>query len=336
MAHNTDDEPKTNRSTYRKRLRNALSFKKTRSRRRKSLNPYSISFFGVWFLAMIAAVGFHAPDEPSYRAQLEEWHQNRIKSLKSETGWLNLAGLFWLNEGKNSVGRGPDFDVRFPVANELKELGIFTLQNGEVRFTPNPGASVQADGKPVTESLVIFSGAKSKPPVLAHESLRWFIIKRGPKYGVRLRDLEGQFLRDFHGIDRFPIDETWKVKAKLEKPSEPKTIPILDVLGQTTQTPLAGTLVFDHAGKTYRLDAVGEGEKLFILFGDPTNEHDTYGAGRFLYADKPAADGTTTLDFNQSINPPCAFTPYATCPLPPKQNKLAVAIKAGEKRYGDH
>ncbi|GAB3994452.1 DUF1684 domain-containing protein [Spirosoma daeguense] len=285
---------------------------------------------------MIAVAGFRTSDEPSYKAQLEEWYQNRVKSLKSETGWLNLAGLYWLNEGKNTVGRGPDFDVRFPVTDALKELGVLTLKNGQVRFTPNPESAVLADNKPIIESVVIFSPEISKPTVLSHGSLRWFIIKRGDKYGVRLRDLQSPFLTDFHGIDRYPIDETWRVNAKLEVPTEPKTIPITDVLGYTTDTPLAGTVVFERAGKTYRLDAVSEGEKLFIIFGDSTNEHGTYGAGRFLYADKPVSGDQTTLDFNQSINPPCAFTPYATCPLPPKQNKLAVAVAAGEKRYGDH
>ncbi|MFD2572858.1 DUF1684 domain-containing protein [Spirosoma soli] len=279
------------------------------------------------------------PDEPNYKAQLEAWHQNRVTSLKSENGWLNLAGLFWLKEGKNSLGRGSDFDIAFPVANAPADLGLLYLQNGDVRFAPKGGATVTIDGKPVSDPVVIFS-ANSKPTVLSHGSLRWFVIKRGEKYGIRLRDLDSPFLKEFHGIERYPVNETWRVKAHLEKPTQPKTIPILDVLGQTSQQPLAGTLVFDLQGKTYRLDAVGEGSKLFILFGDATNAHDTYGSGRFLYADKPAdsldGSGTTVLDFNQAINPPCAFTPYATCPLPPKQNKLAVAITAGEKRYGDH
>ncbi|WP_420150780.1 DUF1684 domain-containing protein [Spirosoma sp.] len=291
---------------------------------------------------MAATVGFRqietrVSDSPSYKAQIEQWHQDRVNSLKSENGWLNLAGLFWLNEGKNSLGRGSDFDVPFPGAATSVKLGSFELQNGEVRFTPEEGAAVSVDGKTITEPIVAFSET-GKPPVLANGSLRWVVIKRGDKYGVRLRDLESSFLKEFHTINRYPVNENWRIKARLEAPTTPRTIPILNVLGQTTQTPLAGTLVFEKGGKTYRLDAVGEGEKLFILFGDATNSHDTYGSGRFLYADKPSidSDNVTTLDFNQAINPPCAFTPYATCPLPPKQNKLAFAITAGEKRYGDH
>ncbi|AKD57269.1 DUF1684 domain-containing protein [Spirosoma radiotolerans] len=310
----------------------------------RPLNGYSRCFFGVWFLAMAASVGWKHADEPSYKAQIDEWHQHRVSSLKSETGWLNLAGLFWLTEGKNSLGRGSDFDLAFPAANASVDLGTLYLEKGEVRFAPNADKTVLVDGKAVTEPLVIFA-SNTKPTVLANGSLRWFIIKRGDKYGVRLRDLESPYLKEFQSIDRYPVDESWRVKARFEAPASPKTIPIIDVLGIVSQQPLAGTLVFERAGKTYRLDAVGEGEKLFILFGDNTNAHETYGSGRFLYADKPIAAGNgnspsekewVTLDFNQAINPPCAFTPYATCPIPPKQNKLALAVTAGEKRYGDH
>lgn len=310
----------------------------------ESLNIYSGSFFGLWLLAMLASVGWRTTDEPSYKAQIDEWHQNRLKSLKSESGWLNVAGLFWLKEGENKVGGDAGSDISFPSGKAPVQLGAFQLANGTVTFTPASEAVVLVDRsaagtekpQPVLTTETIFSLESKKPVVLQHGSLRWFIIKRGNKYGVRLRDLESPLLSEFHGVDRYPVDESWKVKARLEVPSEPKTIPIMDVLGQISQYPLAGTLVFERAGKTYHLDAAGEGEKLFILFGDPTNMHDTYGAGRFLYAAKAGSDGTTTLDFNQSINPPCAFTAFATCPLPPKQNKLALAITAGEKRYGEH
>ncbi|WP_246202327.1 DUF1684 domain-containing protein [Spirosoma agri] len=286
-------------------------------------------------LAILLTAGFRVADDPAYREKIDAWHQERITSLKSENGWLNLVGLVWLKAGKNALGRGSGFDVSFPTDDAPASLGTLYLDKGEVRFVPNQGVDVSADGKVLTESTVVFS-PNDKPATLAHGSLRWLIIKRGDKYGVRMRDLKSPYLSEFHGVNRFPVDESWQVKARVETPSVPKTIPILDVLGLTSQQPLAGTLVFERAGKTYRLDAVGEGKKLFILFGDATNAHDSYGSGRFLYADKPGPDGITTLDFNQAINPPCAFTPYATCPLPPKQNKLALAVTAGEKRYGDH
>jgi len=286
-------------------------------------------------LTAVALSSFRIADDPVYRQRIDQWHQDRIASLKSENGWLNLAGLFWLTNGKNTLGQGSGFDIAFPTDKATADLGVLYLEKGEVRFTPSRKATVLADGQPIAESLVIFK-PNEKPVTLAYGSLRWFIIKRGDKYGIRLRDLNSPYLSEFRGVERFPVDETWQIKARVETPSTPKTIPILDVLGLTSQQPLAGTLVFERAGKTYRLDAVGEGKKLFILFGDATNAHETYGSGRFLYADQPGPDGTTILDFNQAINPPCAFTPYATCPLPPKQNKLTLAVRAGEKRYGEH
>lgn len=303
-------------------------------------HTYTRWLLTVALLGSIIVSGFRTAivrvtDDPVYREKIDQWHQDRVASLKSENGWLNLAGLFWLSEGKNSLGLGPAFDVAFPVDKAPADLGLLYLEKGEVRYVPKAGALVLANGKPITEPLAVFRPSE-KAIVLAHGSLRWFIIKRGPRYGIRLRDLASPYLNDFRGIDRFPIDKTWRIQARLEIPTTPKTIPILDVLGLSSQQPLAGTLVFERAGKIYRLDAVNEGDELFILFGDATNAHETYGSGRFLYAEKPGPDGLTTLDFNKAINPPCAFTPYATCPLPPKQNKLTLTVNAGEKRYGEH
>ena len=299
-------------------------------------NPYARIFFWLWSIVLLISVGFRTED-PAYREQLDGWHRQRIESLKGENGWLNLAGLFWLNEGVSEAGSDPGNDLTFPTGKSPAQLGVFRLTNGVVAFDPAPGTVVRADGEPVLSTKVIFAPDLAKLVTLAHGSLRWFVIKRGNRYAVRLRDLESPLLSEFTGIDRFPAQETFRVAARLEQPTEPRTIPILDVTGQTAQQPLAGTLVFSLGGQTHRLDAVGEGpDKLFILFGDATNAHETYGAGRFLYADKPGPDGLTTLDFNQSINPPCAFTPFATCPLPPKQNRLAVRIPAGEKMYGHH
>lgn len=274
-----------------------------------------------------------ASEDPAYKAHIESWHQKRVNSLKDENGWLNLAGLFWLKEGDNTAGSISDNKVVFPAGNA--HIGTFQLKNGEVTFIPDAKAEVLANGEKITAPQTIFSENSKKAPTLQHQSLRWVVIKRGDKYGIRLRDLESEQLKNFHGIERYPVNEKYRVKAHLEKPAIPTTVSIVNVLGQSSDQPLAGTLVFQLDGKTYRLDATGE-DKLFVVFGDGTNKTETYGSGRFLYADEPDAEGNTVLDFNQAINPPCAFTPYATCPLPLKQNKLTVKIPAGEKRFGDH
>lgn len=271
-------------------------------------------------------------DDTDYEKEIKTWHQKRIEGLKKENGWLNLAGLFWLEEGRNSFGSDAENKIVFPKDKSNAFLGDFILSNGEVYVETKADAEVFNENEKV-EKLKIFPVEKNV--LLKHKTLRWFVIKRGPKYAIRLRDLESPFLKEFHGIETFKIDQKWNLKAKFV-PTEGKKIAILDVTGQTSQQDSPGYLVFSIAGKEYKLDALLEGEEFFIIFGDKTNKKETYGAGRFVYSAKPDADGYTFLDFNKAYNPPCAFTPYATCPLPPKQNLLPIEIKAGEKNYGNH
>jgi len=277
--------------------------------------------------------GFNRISESTpYEDEIKTWHNKRIENLKKENGWLNLAGLFWLEEGKNTFGTGSSNKIIFPKGKSDDFLGTLILEKGEVFIETTPEKNIFSNEQAVTK-LKIFPA--EKPVILKHKSLRWFIIKRGDKYGIRLRDLESPFLKEFTGIHIFPIDEKWKVKAKLVK-EENKKIKILDVLGQTNLQDSPGKLVFTVDGKEYGLDALIEGESLFIIFADKTNKKETYGAGRFVYTTKPDENGEVYLDFNKSTNPPCAFTPYATCPLPPKQNTLPIAVNAGEMNYGHH
>ncbi|CAH0995802.1 hypothetical protein EMA8858_01929 [Emticicia aquatica] len=286
-----------------------------------------------FLLIIVSLFAFKKTEEDSaYEKEIKAWHQQRIDNLKKENGWLNLAGLFWLEEGKNSFGSNSDNKIVFPKDKSKPFLGDFILSKNEVYIETKADAEIFNDEQTVGK-LKIFPSEKNI--TLKHQSLRWFVIKRGDRYAIRLRDLESPFLKEFHGIDTFPIDEKWKIKATFE-PTIGKKIPIIDITGQTSQQDSPGTLHFTIAGKNYTLDALLEGEHLFILFGDKTNKVETYGSGRFLTAEKPDSEGVTYLDFNKAYNPPCAFTPYATCPLPPKQNQLSIEIKAGEKNYGHH
>lgn len=272
----------------------------------------------------------------SYEEEIRRWHREREEALKKEDGWLNLAGLFWLSEGVNTAGSDAGNKVVFPNGKAPGQLGEFTLTNGQVRFKAAPGVEVTAEGRRVTDTI-IFGEAGKKPLVLAHGSLRWFIIKRGSRYGVRLRDLEHPAIKSFNGVPMFEIDRRWRLRARMERaPSDTHKIAITNVLGQVIWQPSPGSLVFEWQGKTYRLDALESDDKLFIPFGDATNNTQTYGAGRFLYVDKPDSTGYTILDFNKAVNPPCAFTEFAACPLPPLQNRLPLAVKAGEKYYKAH
>lgn len=292
------------------------------------MRRYIYRFIGLAAASLLSAFNLH---DDLYEEQLRQWHEKRVESLKAESGWLNLAGLFWLHEGSNTFGGAEQNDILFPRDKSQPFLGEFILSKDRITLRAKPDARIFQGDEPVTELDIFPDG---KPVTLKHQSLRWFVIKRGDKYAIRLRDLESEFLRGFEGIERYPVQDSWRVKARFV-PTRGRTVSITDITGRTDEQVSPGKLVFTVQGKEFNLDAVGKPENLFIIFADQTNKTETYGSGRFLYS-SVESDGTAWLDFNKAINPPCAFSPYATCPLPPKQNKLALAVSAGEKRYGAH
>lgn len=281
-----------------------------------------------WCISSVSAQTVDA-----YTRQIQTWHRQRIEKLKAENGWLNLAGLFWLEPGKHAFGSGKTNKIVFPEGKCPALLGYFRVEKEAVWLEPVPGSAVSVGNKAIDTPLQLYPA--DTQTVLKSGPLRWFVIKRGERFGVRLRDLEHPALLQFKGVDCYPVDSAWRVKARLE-PTIDRKIPITNVMGQTSLQNSPGTLVFRLNSVTHRLDAVEDDGRLFILFSDQTSGVETYGTGRFLYADPPDAEGFTVLDFNQAINPPCAFTPFATCPLPPPQNALPLLVTAGEKAYGGH
>ncbi len=265
-----------------------------------------------------------------YEKEMAAFRQIRIDSLKHENGYLNLSGLFWLKEGENTIGADPKNDFNFPAEHSDSFLGKIVLNNGVVRFKSSQANQVFSSGQPVTD-MIIFQD--KKVVVLEHKSLRWFIIKRGEKYAIRLRDLDGEYVRNFKGITYFPLDPSWRITAKFV-PTKGKQLRITDITGRTFLEDSPGVLHFTKGGKKFTLEAGGTMDEFFIVFGDLTNKKSTYGGGRFLYANAPDKDGNVILDFNKSLNPPCEFTPFATCPLPTKENKMNVEVEAGEKSAG--
>lgn len=270
--------------------------------------------------------------DKQYITEIEAWRSKRIASLKSEEGWLNLAGLFPLKEGKNTFGSDKSNAIVFPKGDAF--LGSFILENGEVSIKILPKVAVYQGANKV-KKIKIFS-PKENPVILQHQSLRWFIIKRGERYFVRLRDLEHPNVTHFPGIQFFTIDKNWRIEATLEPAAPDFKIPVVDVIGTSSMQSSPGAFRFEIQGKTYRLYPTSEGDQLFFVFGDATNGDTTYGAGRFLYANQPDESGKIILDFNKAYNPPCAFTAFATCPLPSEMNKLSIEINAGEKNFGEH
>ncbi len=272
------------------------------------------------------------PLDPAYFQEIEQWHKQRVETLRGPNGWLNIAGLFWLKPGINSFGSGQDNDLVYPPAFAAEHAGYFLLENDKVKQVISGEVVISSSGLPVKE-LMVYHPDSIQQPVLEYGALQWFVINRDSRYGVRLRDLKNPALEAFTGVERFPVDPAWKVIAHWEK-TEGRTIPITNILGQTTDQPSPGALVLTVNGKEFRLDALDEGgDELFMIFGDATNTKETYGAGRYLYVPKPDSLNQVIVDFNKAQNPPCAFTDFATCPLPPIQNVMDIEIRAGEKDY---
>jgi uncharacterized protein (DUF1684 family) len=256
-----------------------------------------MKFLAIPLLAAAIVVEAIAAD-PNYSRDVERYRAQREAELKRDDGWLTVVGLFRLKEGDN----------------EIAQLGKIVFTKGQATLK---GAVLKPDVDIVTVGAI-----------------RFFIIKRGEEYFVRVKDNNSKLRRDFTGLKWFPIDPAWKITAKFTPYAAPKTILFDSQNGvkQPMQSP--GFVIFQRDGKQYRLEPVLEDRQLFFIFRDATSNKTTYGAARFLYA-APAKNGTVTLDFNQAINPPCAFTAYATCPLPPAQNRLTLAVTAGEKKYSE-
>jgi uncharacterized protein (DUF1684 family) len=289
-------------------------------------------FLAMGFASLTAAP---AQAQTDYVKEVEKWRSDRETNLKKETGWLTVAGLFWLKEGINTVGAGPDFNVRLTDNFRQGKFGEIDFTNGEAALKVESGVEAQSNGRRISGTIDLVSDDNGKPTEIRTGTQTFFLIRREDRFGIRLKDSNSEARRNFKGLHWFPIDESYKITAKLEAFAEPKEVLVPNVLGGNFKMKSPGMLKFTLKGKEYTLQPVDEGDgTLFIIFSDGSSRNETYKSGRFLYADKPV-NGEALLDFNKAENPPCAFTAFATCPLPPPQNKLDVEIKAGEKRY-DH
>jgi uncharacterized protein (DUF1684 family) len=275
-----------------------------------------------------------AIDVAQEQRDIEQWRAARIARLTGPTGWLTLVGLYWFNEGANTFGRAEKNALVLDHKNMPSTLGTFTLSNGKVLFSADSASVVTQAGKPV-KSIAMLPDSSDDPTVLDAGSIEFFVIERVGKMGLRVRDTEHPARKNFRGIDYFPISATWALDAKFEPYTPVHHIEIINILGMTEKMESPGAVVFNKGGKEYRLDAILEApdeKELFIMFADTTSARETYGAGRFIYIPLPV-NGRAVVDFNKAYNPPCAFNDFATCPLPPPQNRLQLRVDAGEKKY---
>ena len=275
-------------------------------------------------LFALAGCGSAKVDPEAHRREVEQWQADRVKRLTADDGWLTLVGLFWISEGENRVGANEDFEV--PLPQGLPErVGTITLKNRKAHFAPAPGVALQeTDLKPDT-----VAGYE----VLKLGSASFYLIERGGRFGVRVKDTESPARKQFQGLEWYPVNSDWKVQARFV-PS-PHHVSFETEVGVTEEGESPGFVEFEKDGQRIRLEPVQEGEELFFVIRDATSGKTTYEASRFLYTPLPS-NGSVELDFNRAYNPPCVFTPFATCPLPPATNRMTVAIEAGEKIYRGH
>jgi uncharacterized protein (DUF1684 family) len=266
-----------------------------------------------------------------HRQTVLAWRADRHERLVSETGWLTLVGLEWLQKGENRIGGAEDNHIRIPGGPDY--WGTVVLEDGQLRFLRAPGEAVSVDGA-FPEEVLLVADKEGKPTTVKSGSLSFHPIFR-QSYALRIKDTQAPTRLSFTGVDQYEIDMDWRFEGTIHRAEEDQTIEIGNVLGQLNDSPLYGVFEFEHAGETYRLFAIGDDESksLWFIFADRTNGRGSYGAGRFLYSDGMPQDGRLVVDFNKSYNPPCAFSEYSTCPLPPQANRLDLAVTAGEKNF---
>jgi uncharacterized protein (DUF1684 family) len=270
-----------------------------------------------------------------YERTLDQWRLAREARLKADDGWLTLVGLFWLDQGANVAGSSENAQVVLPRGRAPERSAVFTLEGNTVTFRPESGVRFTIEGRPAGV-MQMRPDTSPKPTVLSLGTLRLILLERSGRYAIRVKDNASPERSKFVGLRWYPVDPSWRVSARFMRYASPRRIPVQTAAGTVDRMESPGYVEFTREGKRFRLEPFLEDNELFFVFRDATTGKSTYGAGRFIYAPLPA-NGTDVLDFNKAENPPCAFTPYATCPIAPKQNRLDFAVTAGEMKYpGGH
>lgn len=267
----------------------------------------------------------------SHQQTIEAWRASRHERLVQTDGWLTLVGLEWLKQGENRVGSAADNDIR--LAGGPANWGSVFLGDDQLRFTNTGNDSVRIDNEPL-QQVELIPDTEGKPNVVSSGTLSFYVIFR-ESYALRIKDSQAVALQNFKGVENYPINEAWRIEGLFVRAAEGTSLEISNVLGQISESSVFGMFEFKKDGKSYSLLGLGDedSEDLWFIFADRTSGHGTYGAGRFLYSDGMPENDRLTLDFNKAYNPPCAFNPYSTCPLPPQRNRMDLLVTAGEKDF---
>jgi uncharacterized protein (DUF1684 family) len=267
----------------------------------------------------------------THRQAIEAWRANRHERLARTDGWLTLVGLEWLKDGENRIGSGEGNDVR--VSGGPTYWGSVILQDDQLSFVSPGNDGVTVNGEYLQKSPLIFD-TQGDPTIVASDTLSFYAIYR-KSFALRIKDSKAPALLNFKGVENYEINESWRINGRFIRAEEGATIEIVNVLGHVSDSPVYGTFEFDKDGKSHSLLGIGteDSKRLWFIFADRTSGRGTYGAGRFLYSDSMPENDRLVVDFNKAYNPPCAFNPYSTCPLPPQRNRMDLLVTAGEKDF---
>jgi uncharacterized protein (DUF1684 family) len=300
-----------------------------------------------WTAMLLLASGCHR-NEPSQEGSMQlaatesafakterTWRETRRATLLKPDGWTSLIGLHWLEPGSHYIGSSPDNGIHLSMGPP--HLGMVTIGKEQVSFVPDKAAALTLDQQPLAGRVALRTDVDSAGPnVIGFDDGKGeaMVIRRGDRFALRVKHAEAPSRLHFAGLEYWPADSAWRIEAKFIPHEAGRTMEVANIIGSMDAMSNPGVVEFQHDGKTFQLEALDEGEGvLFLVFADRTSGHGSYGAGRFLDAPMPDAQGRVVVDFNQARNPPCAFTAFATCPLPPPENRLDMAITAGEKAY---
>ncbi|CAD0332012.1 DUF1684 domain-containing protein [Xanthomonas sp. WHRI 8391] len=299
-----------------------------------------------WLLGMLvfitlAGCGQEAPPpaapvalDKTFLADNAAWREARLAELRAPDGWTSLVGLHWLSLKAHYIGSSADSGIKLAVGPP--KMGMVSSEGNTVWFVPERGAALTVDGKPLTGRIRFHSDDDPQPTLIHFDDGKGVLslIHRGDRNALRVKHADAASRTGFAGLDYWPVDPSWRITARYVPNDVGKTIPIVDIVGISSEQPTAGALEFERDGKPYRLETIGEpGRPMFVVFADRTSGHGSYPAGRFLDLDVADASGHVVIDFNRAYTPPCAFTPFATCLLPPPENRIDLAVSAGEKAY---